>query len=43
MNIGKGNKNNIKTGREPYIETLKYREESEGCWRGCGRGGGLNG
>ena len=24
-------------------ETHKYREQTEGCWRVCGRGDGLNG
>ena len=33
---GREAKNNIKTGREAKHETLKYREQTEGCWRGCG-------
>ena len=39
----KGSKNNRKTGRGTKHETLKYGEQTEGCWRSCGRGDGLNG
>ena len=40
---GKGNKNNIKTGRGAKQKRLKYGEETEGYWRGCGGGDWLNG
>ena len=44
MNIREGKQNNIKTGREDKTEeTHKYGEQTEGYWRGCGRGDGLNG
>ena len=33
----------LKTGRGTKQETHKYGEQAEGCWRGCGRGDGLNG
>ena len=36
---GRETKNNIKTGRGTE-ETHKYGEQTEGCWRGCGRGMG---
>ena len=40
---GKGSKNNIKTGKGTKHKTLKYGEQTEGYWRGCGRGEELNG
>ena len=38
-NKGREAKNNIKTGRGTKHKRLKYGEQTEGCWRGCGRGG----
>ena len=43
MNIGKGNKNNIKTGRGTKHKRLKYGEQTKGYRRGCGWGDGING
>ena len=43
MNTEKGCKNYIKTEGDKTEETHKYGEQTEGCWRGCGRGDGLNG
>ena len=38
MNVGEGKENKIKTEREANHKTLKYREQTEGCWRGGGWG-----
>ena len=46
MNIreGKGNKNSIKTGRgTKQTRLINNGEQTEGYWRDCGRGDGLNG
>ena len=39
----KGRETNIKTGRRTKHKRLKYGEQPEGYWRGCGRGDGLSG
>ena len=44
MNIREGKQKQYKNREEDRTEeTHKYGEQTEGCWRGCGRGDGLNG
>ena len=40
---GKETKIISKQGGDKGEETLKYGEQTEGFWRGCGRGDRLNG
>ena len=39
----KGREAKIKTGRGTKHKRLPATENKQGCWRGCGRGDGLNG
>ena len=44
MNIREGKQNQYKNREEDETEeTHKYGESTEGYWRGCGKGDGLNG
>ena len=44
MNTREGKQNEYKNRvGDKTEETLKYGEQTEGCWRGCGQGDGLNG
>ena len=44
MNIREGIQKQYKNKEGDKTEEIhKYGEQAEGCWRGCGRGNGLNG
>ena len=43
MNIREGKQKHKNREGDKTEETHKYGEQTEGYWRGCGRGDGLNG